>query len=381
MLRRVCTFLALALAAGHCAAETLIAGPDGQPRSFAAALEAAKDGDLIELLPGRYAGQVAVIRQKKLTLRGVGGRPVFDADGKHAEGKAIWVVRDGDITVENVEFRGARVPDANGAGIRFEKGRLTLRRCRFADNEISLATGNDEAAELFVEDSEFGQAPQRVGGLAHLLYAGRIGRLEVRGSRFHQGFEGHLIKSRAKVSRIAYNLIFDGEGGGASYEIDLPNGGDAVVIGNIIGQSRATQNPVMVSYGAEGRPWPVNRLLLSHNTLVSDHPLTWFLRTWLDKLGPESRVRAVNNVTVGTGLFALAASGEFDGNWPALQRMLADPSMMAFELPPDGFLRGRADDPRALAGDEAVPTAEFVFPVGTRALAPPAQWSPGALQR
>ena len=149
-----------------------------------------------------------------------------------------------------------------------------------------MITGNNETAELVVEDSEFGRTPQVVGGLFHQLYAGRINRVSIRGSRFHSGFEGHLIKSRARQTMIAYNLIYDGEDGQSSYEVDLPAGGDAVLIGNIIGQGRGTQNPVVVSYGVEGRTWPRNRLLLSHNTLISDAPFAWYLRAWIDKLVP-----------------------------------------------------------------------------------------------
>lgn len=375
-----CLILGLWLALPACA-ETLIVGPDGVPMGFAQALAAARDGDVIEVMPGLYKGAVGVITHKQLVIRGLGERPVFDADGHQAEGKAIWVIRDGDITIENIEFRGARVPDANGAGIRFEKGRLLLRSCRFADNQIGLLTANFIDAELRIVDSEFSQAVRQVGSLPHLLYIGRIARAEITGSRFHQGFEGHLIKSRARVNHIAYNLIVDGPGGGASYEVDLPNGGDAILIGNLIGQSRDTQNPVMVAYGAEGRVWERNHLLMSHNTLVSNFPLTWFLRSWPDKLGPDTQIRAVNNLTVGTGIFTLGSSGDFDGNWPTTAGSLDDPMLLDFELQPDSWLRGRAEDPRTLAGDAAVPSAEFVLPIGTRALKPPTAWSPGALQR
>ena len=362
-------------------ATTFVVGPNGAQMSFAQALADARDGDTIDLLAGEYRGEVATITQRKLLLRGVGGRPVFIAEGKAAEDKAIWVVRDGDITVENVEFRGARVADVNGAGIRFEKGHLTVRRCTFFDNEMGIITANDPDAQLTIEDSEFGRAPHTVGGLLHLLYVGRIARLDITGSRFHLGFEGHLIKSRAKVSRIAYNLIYDGVGGEASYEIDLPSGGDATLIGNIIGQSRGTQNPVVVSYGAEGKAWDVNHLLMSHNTLISDYPVAWFLRAWPDKLGPDTKIRAINNLTVGLGIFTWGASGDFDGNYPAFKSMLAAPDALGFELPSSSILRGRDDDPRVLGGEAAVPKSEFVFPIGTRPLTPPAEWSPGALQR
>jgi hypothetical protein len=373
--------VAFALRAGGAVAATWTAGPEGVPMSFSAALDQAQDGDVIELMPGTYKGQVGVIAQRRLTIRGVGERPVFDADGRFAEGKALWVVRNGEVTIENVEFRGVRVPDGNGAGLRFERGRLVVRGCRFIDNQNGLLTGNDGDAELVIEDSEFARAPQVVGSLPHLLYAGRIARLEITGSRFHQGFEGHLIKSRARATRVAYNLIVDGEGGGASYEIDLPNGGDAVVIGNIVAQSSDTQNPVVIAYGAEGRAWETNRLLLSHNTLVSDFPLAWFLRAWPEKLTPDTTIRAVNNLTVGLGLFWLGASGDFDGNWPALSGSLEAPGALAYELKRGAWARGRADDPATLAGDDAVPKAEFKLPIGTRPLAPPPVWSPGALQR
>lgn len=381
LVRLVLTGLALAGLSSPGAAETWLVGPQGQPMAFTQALAQASDGDTIQVLPGLYKGEVGVISQRRLRIVGMEPRPVFDADGRQAEGKASWVVRDGDIAIENIEFRNNRAADGNGAGIRFEKGRLALRGCRFIDNQNGLLTGNVVDAELTIEDSEFAQAPRTVGSLPHLLYVGRIARLSVSGSRFHQGFEGHLIKSRARVNRIAYNLIVDGPGGGASYEIDLPNGGDAVIIGNVIGQSRDTQNPALVAYGAEGRAWERNRLLLSHNTMVSDYPLAWYLRAWPDKLGEGTEIRAVNNLTVGAGLFSLGASGRFDGNVPALGSMLVEPSMLAFGLKPDSILRGRADDPATLAGADARPTAEFRLPIGTQALKPPAAWTPGALQR
>jgi hypothetical protein len=373
--------LTLFLAPGLAAARTWLVGPGGVPLALGQALVQAADGDTIELLPGTYRGEGGVVLQKRLTIRGLSPRPVIEGGERLTEEKAAFVIRDGQVTIENVEFRGHRAPDTNGAGVRFEKGSLTVRACRFADNEIGLLTSNFPDAELAIEDSEFVQAPRRVGGLPHLLYAGRIGSLRVTGSRFHAGFEGHLIKSRARRSFIGYNLIVDGPGGGASYEIDLPNGGDATVIGNIVGQSADTQNPVMIAYGAEGKVWDRNRLLLSHNTLVSDALLTWFLRSWPDRLTPDTEIRAVNNLTIGAGVFTLGSAGRFDGNWPTIARSLVDPASFAFELDRDAWLRGRADDPATLAGPDAVPTAEFTPPIGTRPVSPPAAWSPGALQR
>ena len=127
---------------------TLRVAPAGPLTRVADALQLAADGDTIEVMPGEYRGDVAVITQRQLTIRGIGRRPVFSADGRDAEGKAIWVVRDGDIRVENIEFRGARVADGNGAGIRFERGRLHLLRCAFFDNDIGLLSGIVDSAAL-----------------------------------------------------------------------------------------------------------------------------------------------------------------------------------------------------------------------------------------
>jgi hypothetical protein len=373
--------LLAALAALHAgAAQTIIVAPGGPPGTLAEALDRAGDGDTVAVLPGTYRGETAVIVHKRLTIRGIGARPVFVADGQVAEGKAIWVVRDGTVDIENIEFRGARASDRNGAGVRFEKGRLTVRRCAFVDNQNGILAANFPDSELNIEDSEFAELPEQ-DGRNHLLYAGAIARLSVRGSRFHRGALGHLIKSRARETVLAYNLIHDGPAGNASYEVDLPNGGDALLIGNVLGKGQRRDNPVLVSYGSEGPRWPRNRLRLAHNTLVNDGwAPAWFLRVWGDRLATEVEVRALNNLSVGIGSFALTARGRFDGNWPATLGMLAGPEVLDFALAPGSWLRGRVDDP-ALAGAEFVPRFEFRLPVGTVPLLPPEAWSPGAFQR
>jgi hypothetical protein len=77
-------------------------------------------------------------------------------------------------------------------------------RCRFVDNENGLLGANFADAEPDIADCVFANAPPMRGRLHHLLYVGRIARLSIVGTRFHQGFEGNLIKSRAAQSSIAY---------------------------------------------------------------------------------------------------------------------------------------------------------------------------------
>jgi hypothetical protein len=379
--QRVLVACAMALALGGArAANSWVVGAGGTPMGLAEAVAQAADGDTIELTPGEYRGTL-YIENRRLTLRG-SGKVLVLGDAKPGEAKALWTVRGGEVLIEGIEFRGARAQDGSGAGVRQEGGRLTLRKTLFFDNEHGLLASNDDKAELLIESSVFGQAPKVVGGLHHLLNVGRIGKLSITGSRFQQGYEGHLIRSRAREAVISYNFIHDGVRGGASYEIELAAGGLATVIGNVIGQGVDGQNPVLLVYGTEGRTWERNELYVAHNTFLHYGWLpAWFMRVFDDRVGADTKVVAVNNLLVGPGVFWLAASGEFAGNRHASGGMLQDIWTNGLELPPGAMWRGSGVDPRRMHGQDLSPKAEFEWPVGTRALQPLTSWTPGAYQR
>ncbi len=283
--------------------------------TIAEVLRQAGDDDTVEIEPGTYAGDVAVIPQRRLHIVGLGEGAVLRADGRHAEGKAIWVVRNGDIRIDNIAFTGCRVPSGNGAGIRFEKGRLRLQRCRFTDNQMGLLSGNDGNAELQIDDCDFSDAPVNPGSLPHLLYVGSIGHFSLRGSRLQRGHEGHLLKCRARESVITGNRLDDGLLGEASYEIDLPNGGIARVEGNTLVQSPRSQNPVMLAYGAENRAWDRNSLTLRGNTFINHlGPAGVFVRVWADRLPADTPVRSSGNRYLGEGSLQLGPQGESTGD-------------------------------------------------------------------
>ncbi len=359
-------------------AATLVVGPNEPLSRISDAARIATDGDTVLILPGEYRGDVAVWTQKSLTIRAAGDRPILVADGEIAEGKAIWVIRDGDFLIENIEFRGARAPAGNGAGIRFERGRLEVRDSVFVDNQNGILTANFADSELIVRNTLFADAPRPNQSLPHLLYVGKIARFELTGSHFRNGFEGHLVKSRARQNEIRYNLIYDGPDGGASYELEFPNGGVARIVGNVIGQSEATQNPIVISYGAEGQVWAENRLQLAHNTLVSDGlRAARFLQVWDQWFADGVEVEAFNNLTVGLGAFTLGTTGRFSGNFP-LPPGLLDSDLLDFTLGPRSMLRGRVS--AIDSQDPLRPTSEFTLPAGTIPLVPPAEWAPGAFQ-
>lgn len=379
---RACLVGGLCAAFGVAQAASWVVGAGGAPMALADAVARAADGDTIELLAGDYRGALS-FTNRRLTLRGSGKVVVHGDDKKPGLGRALWTVRGGDMLIDGVEFRGARSANGDGAGLRQEGGRLTLRKAQFFDNEFGLVAANDDKAELVIENCVFGQAPQVVGGLLHLLDVGRIGTLRITGSRFQKGFEGHLIRSRAREALIAYNFIHDGVRGAASYEIELAAGGVATVVGNVIGQGADNQNPVLLAYGTEGRVWERNELRVAHNTFVHYGWLpAWFMRVLDDRVGADTKVYAVNNLLVGPGLFSPGTDGVFAGNRYATRGMLQDIWTYGFELPPGSTWRGSGVDPRHVGGMDLSPQAEFEWPVGARALAPgAARWTPGAFQR
>lgn len=370
----------LALISQTSVARVIAVGPNGEVRTIREAAILAKDGDVVEISSGEWHGDVTAWGQRKLTIRGVGGRPILFADGKHSESKAIWVFRNGDFIVDNIEFRGARVPDGNGAGIRLETGQLTITRCAFFDNQNGILTSSSKDSALSIDSSIFADAPIQPDPPPHLLYVGAIASLKITGSRFHTGHDAHLIKSRARVSDIRYNLIADGPSGTASYEVDLPNGGKAALVANIIVQSKTTSNPVMVAFGAEGNPWPDSQLVLANNTLISKGLTpTLFIRAWRKNLPQGTSVHTFNNLYSGIGLFDYGLAGQHKGNIPIMESAFLDSDTLDFRLDGLRWLRHLSYPLPAEYADYR-PKAEFSFPIGTRKVTESESLLPGAFQ-
>ena len=354
---------------------TMKVGRNQTIKSLAAAAAQAKDGMRIEVDAGDYIGDVAAWPQNDLSLRAVDGRVRLIAAGRSAQGKGIFVTSGERIRIEGFDFSGAVVPDQNGAGIRLERGSLHLVDCTFNDNENGVLTSNDKNSRLEVDDCEFGPIVRRAG-LNHNIYVGAIGYLRVTGSYFHHGQLGHLLKSRAAVNHIFYNRLVDGIGGEASYELDFPNGGQALVVGNVIQQSSGTQNPHIVSFGEEGYTWPNHELQLINNTLIDLRPSGGvYLRV---APGP-AQVRVINNVLAGNPKF------NTDGFWQTRNNFVVDLNEFVraarddYALRPDSSLRNKAIDPGQSGGINLLQTRQFMPPHGSLALKGPAR-HPGALQ-
>ena len=351
-------------------------GPSRSIQNIAQAAMLAHDGDVIEIDAGIYHGDVAVWNQKTLTIRGVGGNARLFSEGLSAEGKAIWVIHNGSFNIENIDFIGAHVPDRNGAGIRFEGGILHVHHCLFYGNENGLLTSDNGQSELDISNSEF--AYNGAGdGYSHDLYVGKIHSLKVTGSYFHHANVGHLFKSRAEFNDITYNRLTDEDGGRASYELDIPDGGVAHIIGNIIQQSQETENSTIIAYGEEGYSWSTNEIYLASNTVVNDLPNGGtFLRVAPGAVNGVS----TNNFLVGHGVFSVPPSVVSVNDIPTGWDIFVLAQRQDYRLNASAR-KFRFETPTALIAPDInlIPQAEYFHPMQTRTLPAPPTF-PGALQ-
>ena len=267
-----------------------------------AAAAAARAGDVVAIAAGDYHGDVATWSADGLTICGVGGRARLFADGKSAQGKAIWVVGGAGVTIDDVEFHDAKVVDRNGAGIRIEGSSLTIRNSGFFDNEDGILGGDN--ATVTIDRSEF--ARNGYGdGFSHNLYIGHANLLVVTASWFHEAKVGHNFKSRAKETRVENSYFMDGPSGTSSYLCDFPNGGVVTLRGNAFQKGPMAQNPTAISFGAEGLTWPVNTLALSHDTVV----MTRSGGNFLAVPAAAQALTLTANLFAGTGTPTLVSGG------------------------------------------------------------------------
>jgi hypothetical protein len=352
--------LALALTAVPAAwADTLLVGPQQLLKTPSAAASVARDGDVVEIEPGVYAGDAAVWAQDRLTIRGRGGRAHLRADGANAEGKAIWVIKGSGTTVENVEFSGARVADRNGAGIRLEGPGLTVRNSYFHDNESGILTGSSLESDIVIEYSEFDHNGAG-GGASHNLYIGTVRTFTLRYSYSHHAIVGHNVKSRAIKNYILYNRIADEQDGRASYAIDLPDGGLSFVIGNLIQQGPETDNRTIVAYGAEGYKNLLNELYFVSNTVVNDDPKGG--RFLVIRPGADA-VRVINNLFAGPGEL-LTGKADARGNLRTTKADFVNPDKLDYRLKARGVGVGKGIDAGNAYGFSLRPAEEYRHPLG-----------------
>lgn len=223
--------------------------------SLQAAVDAINDGEgTIIIAPGTYR-QCAVQKAGVVAFRAaVPGQVVFDRET--CEGKAALVLRGEAASVDGLIFQNMRVPDANGAGIRLEKGDLTVTRAIFRNSEQGILTAEDPTGEISIDRSTFSGLGRCDRGLscAHSIYIGEYGSLTVTNSRFERGNGGHYVKSRAARISVTDSAFDDTRGKETNYMIDLPGGAVGSISRNVFVQGASKENySAFITVAPEGR--------------------------------------------------------------------------------------------------------------------------------
>jgi hypothetical protein len=244
----------------------------------------------VQVAPGTYTNDFPVVT-RPMTIEvdpGRAGTPVvLNATVPLPNQKGI-ILAFASLTVDGLTFTGAMIDNSlggNGAGIRDQNtgspASLIIRNSSFIGNQEGILTGFDTGETIAIMNSKFennGNPNQNY--FQHALYVNNAGSLTVTDSLFCGQLIGHDIKSRALVTMIENNQIYDGQAysaigcraGSSSLAIDIPEGGDATISGNQIYQGPATQNYKMIDYGEEGLSFSSNSLLVLNNVFTNSAP-------------------------------------------------------------------------------------------------------------
>jgi len=307
-------------------ANVLKVGADKQFKTVAAAVAASKNGDVILVDAGTYTNDF-VRTATKLTIIGVGGMVNMVATVPCPDHKAIWTVTQ-DLNLQNFTFSGATVSavdGGNGAGIRWEGGKLQLTNDAFYNNQNGVMGGEGAAGtthEIVIDHSLFSGNGSGSGN-THNIYIGAIDRLTVTNSIFEKANVGHELKSRAMANTITDNWFRNGPTGTASYDIDLPNGGVDVVKNNVIEKGPLAQNNSMVHFGGEGLPYADSSLLLQGNTFINDKNSS--VSGLLNQSGIPATIQSNKFINLASALISKGPAA-ISGNVDASGKAIADSS-------------------------------------------------------
>jgi hypothetical protein len=257
-------------------------------RSFARLQEAVNaigaGSGTIRFASMRFADCAVQTEGDILYTAAVPGQSVME--GTLCEGKAALVLRGRSAKVIGMVFANMSNPEANAAGIRLERGNLSVSQSWFRDLQDGILTANDETGSLSVDKSTFTRAGtcNGDGGCAHSIYVGRYGSVTVTRSRFEAGRGGHYVKSRSARTTVLNSSFDDTAGQATNYMIDLSNGSTGRIAGNIFVQGRNKDNrTTMIAVAGEGKVNSSNGLVIEANTARMGPGVDWnsaFVADW-----------------------------------------------------------------------------------------------------
>ena len=220
----------------------------------------------ILIAPGTYR-QCAVQAGGRITFKAVQpGTAIFEKVA--CEDKAALVLRGQGSVVDGLVFRGYRVSDGNGAGIRTEMGDLTVSNAMFLDSQEGILGGEPVGQNITIDHSTFaglGQCDESPS-CSHAIYLANMGRVTITNSRFERGTGGHYVKLRVPTVSITDNSFDDTAGRKTNYMIDLPEGATGLIARNTFVQGRQKENHTgLIVVAAEAKTYRSTGLRVEGN--------------------------------------------------------------------------------------------------------------------
>jgi len=256
----------------------LTVGAGEEYETIQAAVAAASSGDTIDVNAGTYAVSDLKIGEN-LTFVAVGGTVDIVPQAsttKYNVSKGLFVIGTDtsapNVTIEGFSFSGAKSTSANGAGIRYQSGNLTLDDDSFSNNQDGILAGPfvDGTGTIDVNDSVFDHNGAG-DGQSHNIYVGYINTFIMTNSISEDAVVGHEVKSRAENNVIEDNQIIDGPNGTASYSIDLPEAGNDIIQGNTIEKGPNASAPIAIHIGGPMEPYADSSVVIQDNTFINNY--------------------------------------------------------------------------------------------------------------
>jgi len=212
--------------------------------TLAEALRALRDGQTLDISPGKHSGEAGYSRASNITIR-ASAEAVFDSV---YGGKSTFVLGGENVTLQNLTGVGITNDSRNGGLIRFEGRHLTATGLRIDRCETGILTSTSPGSIVKLTDVKGKENGTPGDGQSHAIYVGACAELYVTNAKLADTSIGHLIKSRAAKNVITGCRLIEGR---ASRAIDICNGGVLEIANTYIKQTQATDNPEVIGYGAE----------------------------------------------------------------------------------------------------------------------------------
>jgi hypothetical protein len=359
-------------------ANVLEVGPGKTYATPCAAVGMAHANDEIDVAPGTYTDSCE-INTTGLTLEGVGGQPKIDLSGTNhpVDYKGIYVVSADNVTIANLELTGAHVDDSEGgnaAGLRITGHGVTVHGCNIHDNQNGiLAAPLVDGGTITIEYTELshnglGDACDQ-GGCVHNVYVSKTSsavRYDKTVFQFNWTHDlasdtadkGHLFKSRSRETDVLYNRI-TGETGHDSYEVDIPNGGLGIVVGNVIEKGTTPDNATLLDFGEEGIDNPDMSLYVANNTFVNDFTSGTFI-----DVASGATLTAHDNLFAGPGTPSSTGALSAD-NLSGVDALFVNAAAYDYHLTQGSPARGKGVAEGMAGTFSLVPVFEYVQPLAS----------------